>query len=308
MRQKSKNYSVVIMSDALTSSKEFVVSKKLIRNALIAVSLLILVFGFVVFDYLTKYISISMDNKENIVLKQERKTNLEQIASLTKDLKLYESRFNNMKKKVDKFMVIAGLTSAYKIEDMGVGGSTPALLSEVNTSIINTESIKNKSDLIDSNKINKDSIRTEKDLGFILNVIKDKKKHLAATPSIWPSKGYIASTFGYRTHPFTGKRDFHNGLDISSQLGNDVLATGGGFVVIAEPRGFLGKMIIIDHGYGYTTRYGHLADFNVKEGDVVKRGQVIGYIGNTGRSTGPHLHYEVRLHGIAHNPLDFILD
>ena len=135
MGQRNKSYSVVIMSDALTTSKEFVISKQLIRNALIAVSLLVLIFGFVIFDYLTKYINISMDNKENIALKKEKEENLQQIVSLTKDLKLYEARFKKMEATKEKIMIIAGLTSAYKIEDMGVGGSTPSPLSNMNNSI-----------------------------------------------------------------------------------------------------------------------------------------------------------------------------
>ena len=308
MRQKSKSYSVVIMSDALTTSKEFVVSKKLIRNALVAVSVLVLIFGYVIFDYLTKYINISLDNKENIVLKKEKSDHLQQISTLSKNLKTYEARFESMKKKTEKIMIIAGLTSAYKIEEVGVGGSPQSPISNVNNSVINTDNLNSKTDLFHTDQVNSNSIKTEKDLEFVLSVIKKKKVQLASMPSIWPCRGYVSSTFGYRIHPFTGKREFHNGLDISSQLGYDVKAPGAGTVISAETRGSMGKMILIDHGYGYTTRYGHLADFNVKEGDVVKRGQVIGYIGNTGRSTGPHLHYEVRVYEKAHNPQDFILD
>ena len=308
MRQKSKSYSVVIMSDALTTSKEFVVSKKLIRNALIAVSVLVLVFGFVVFDYLTKYINISSDNKENIELKELKKDNLEKIALLSKNLRLYEARFTNMKKKLDKIMIIAGLSSAYKIKEVGVGGSSPSPTTSLNNPVINTEDLKIKSDLIDSNKLNGDSLKTEKDIEFVLNVIKEKKTQLASAPSIWPCRGYISSTFGPRMHPVTGQKDFHNGIDISSQLGYDIIAPGAGYVLAVGERGNMGKMIIIDHNFGYVTEYGHLADYNVKEGDYVKRGQVIGYVGNSGRSTAPHLHYEIRLYGKAKNPMDFIID
>ncbi len=308
MGQRGKNYSVVIMSDALTSSKEFVVSKQLIRNALIAVSVLVLIFGFVIYDYLTKYINISMDNKENIILKKEKKDNLQQISKLSMNLKTYEARFQNMKEKTKKIMIIAGLTSAYTIKEVGIGGSTQSPVANINNPIINTENLNIKTDIIDPDRVNNNSIKTEKDLEFVLSVITKKKTQLASTPSIWPCRGYVTSTYGYRIHPFTGQREFHNGLDISSQLGYNVMATGSGYVVSAENRGSMGKMILIDHGYGFTTRYGHLADYNVKEGDYVKRGKVIGYIGNTGRSTGPHLHYEVRLYEKAHNPQDFILD
>jgi len=307
MRQKVKTYSVVIMSDALTSSKEFIVSKTLIRNSIIAVSILVLVFGFVIFDYLTKYINVSLDHKENKILKAEKKVNLEKIAVLSSNLKTYRLRLKNMEEIKEKIMIIAGLTSAGKIEEVGVGGSSTNSISTAN-SVINTDNLKNKTDILDTNKINQESIKTEKDLSFVLSVIKEKKTQLASTPSIWPCRGYLSCPFGYRIHPFTGQREFHNGIDISGLLGQDVKATGAGYVVLAERRGNMGNMVMIDHNYGYSTRYGHLASFNVKEGDYVKRGQVIGYLGNTGRSTGPHLHYEVRFYDKAYNPLDFILN
>jgi len=306
MGKKVKSYSVVIMSDALTSSKEFIVSKKLIRNSIIAVSVLVLVFGFVIFDYLTKYINVSLDHKENKALKIERQKNLEKIALLSANLKTYEKRLKSMEEIKEKIMIIAGLSSAGKIEEVGVGGAEPSSI--VDNSSVNVESFEEKKNILDLNKMNDKSLKTEKDLAFVLSVIKEKKTQLASTPSIWPCKGYISSPYGYRIHPFTGERDFHNGIDISGLLGQDIKATGAGYVVIAERRGNMGNMVMIDHGYGYTTRYGHLANFTVKEGDYVKRGQVIGHLGNTGRSTAPHLHYEVRFYDKVHNPMEFILN
>jgi murein DD-endopeptidase MepM/ murein hydrolase activator NlpD len=139
-------------------------------------------------------------------------------------------------------------------------------------------------------------------------MVNQQKLQLAATPAIWPTRGYISGVFGNRIHPFTGRYEFHGALDIATQLGNKIIAPADGVVLVAETKEYYGKMVIIDHGFGYTTRYGHLSGFNVREGQRVKRYDVIGYVGTTGRSNGPHLHYEVRYYDKPLNPADFILD
>ena len=114
-----------------------------------------------------------------------------------------------------------------------------------------------------------------------------------ATPVIWPADGWISGTYGYRADPFTGKRDFHPAVDISTSTGQPVYATATGRVASAARNGAYGNLVEIDHGFGLTTRYGHLSDFSVRPGDTVLRGQLIGYVGATGRATGAHVHYEV---------------
>jgi murein DD-endopeptidase MepM/ murein hydrolase activator NlpD len=124
-----------------------------------------------------------------------------------------------------------------------------------------------------------------------------------ATPSIWPVTGWLSSTFGMRLDPFTGARDFHEGLDISADAGQPVLATADGTVVTAQRSGEFGNLVVLDHGFGIGSRYGHLSRFGVTEGQRVRKGQVVGYVGSTGRSTSPHLHYELLLNGRPANPL-----
>ena len=116
----------------------------------------------------------------------------------------------------------------------------------------------------------------------------------AATPIIWPADGWISETYGYREDPFTGERDFHAAVDISTHKGRDVYATATGRVLSAQRNGNYGNLVEIDHGFDLTTRYGHLSEFAVSVGDTVQRGDVIGYVGATGRATGYHVHYEVR--------------
>lgn len=137
----------------------------------------------------------------------------------------------------------------------------------------------------------------------------DKRNQLAAaTPSIWPTHGWLSSSMGNRSDPFTGEKDFHPGLDISADKGDPVYATADGKVVNASLAGNYGNLVILDHGYGLETRYGHLSAFRVTAGQQVKRGDLLGQVGSTGRATSAHLHYEVRANGRILNPLQLLLN
>jgi murein DD-endopeptidase MepM/ murein hydrolase activator NlpD len=137
----------------------------------------------------------------------------------------------------------------------------------------------------------------------------DKRNQLAAaTPSIWPTHGWLSSSMGNRADPLTGEKDFHPGLDISADRGDPVYATADGKIVNAAAAGNYGNLVVVDHGYGLETRYGHLSAFKVKAGQTVKRGDLLGLVGSTGRTTGSHLHYEVRANGRILNPLQLLLN
>jgi murein DD-endopeptidase MepM/ murein hydrolase activator NlpD len=136
----------------------------------------------------------------------------------------------------------------------------------------------------------------------------DQKVLLASTPSIWPVSGYLSASFGNRLDPFTGLKDFHSGIDISTPLGTKVQAPADGLVISAHAQGGYGNALVVDHGFGIQTRYAHLAGFNARPGQRVRRGDVLGFVGSTGKSTAPHLHYEVWVRDQAQNPIQFILD
>ena len=142
----------------------------------------------------------------------------------------------------------------------------------------------------------------------LTSIFEDRRSLLATTPSIWPIRGYLSAGFGNRDDPFTGLRDFHPGLDISAPLGTKILAPADGRVIFAGVKGSYGNAVTVDHGRGVVTHYGHLEGFNVQAGQAVRRGSVLGFVGSTGRSTAPHLHYEVWLNGTNQNPLLYILD
>lgn len=135
----------------------------------------------------------------------------------------------------------------------------------------------------------------------------ERRQALAsATPSIWPITGWLSSGFGNRRDPFNGDRAFHPGLDISGHHGQQIHAPADGTVTSAAYSGNYGNMVTIDHGFEITTRYAHLSRYAVQPGERVRRGQVIGYVGSTGRSTSPHLHYEVLVNGQLTNPLTLL--
>ena len=144
----------------------------------------------------------------------------------------------------------------------------------------------------------------------LLYVRKDVERQEAlagATPSIWPTIGWLTGRFGQRSDPFTGEPAFHQGLDISTEKGQPVYATANGMVDSAAYTGEYGNLITLKHDFGLSTRYGHLSRFNVKPGQRVKRGDVLGYVGSTGRSTGAHLHYEILANGRLINPLNLLI-
>ena len=142
----------------------------------------------------------------------------------------------------------------------------------------------------------------------LVDQLEDKHQRLATTPAIWPSRGWLTSRFGPRISPFTGERQFHAGLDIAGAAGTEIVAPADGRVAFVGAKGPLGNTLMIDHGFGIRTQYGHTQRVLVQPGAEVHRGQVIALLGNTGRSTGPHLHYVVEVNGKAVNPIDFIFD
>lgn len=147
-------------------------------------------------------------------------------------------------------------------------------------------------------------------IGNRLDSVRDsvERRHAlaAATPSVWPVAGWLTSSYGSRTDPFTNDKDFHPGLDISADYGQPVVATGDATVITAGSNGAYGNMVALDHGFGIVTKYGHLSRIAVMSEQRVKRGDIIGYVGSTGRSTGAHLHYEVWMNGKLTNPMTLL--
>jgi murein DD-endopeptidase MepM/ murein hydrolase activator NlpD len=143
-------------------------------------------------------------------------------------------------------------------------------------------------------------------LGLTSNVTPADWLRANSTPSLWPVEGPVTGSFGERIDPFNGEGAFHSGVDISASVGQSVIAPADGIVIFADFMGGYGRAIVLDHSHGITTRYGHLASFAVTAGQYVHRGDTIGYVGLSGRSTGPHLHYEVRINDTPVNPHKYL--
>jgi murein DD-endopeptidase MepM/ murein hydrolase activator NlpD len=184
------------------------------------------------------------------------------------------------------------LPEPVKTRAMGGGlGATPAMLSNILSPDMTFGVL---SDLLGTMASSLDIMRTG---------VERRQALAAATPSIWPVTGWLTSRYGNRRDPFTGGADFHPGLDLSAQYGQPVRATADGRIAVAERSGSYGNLVEIDHGYGIVTRYGHLSRFKAVAGQQVHRGDIIGFVGSTGRSTSAHLHYEILLNGKLTDPM-----
>jgi murein DD-endopeptidase MepM/ murein hydrolase activator NlpD len=260
--------------------------------------------GWLVADYR----NIKNQIPELRLLRKENSMQKTQLVALCEEINDANQRIASLQEFDHKLRIMTNLEPAGEQDQFfGVGGSNITALKadyrleEVNKVLIHQmhKSLANLDTEIAVTAI------SHKELDDFLS---EQKSVLACTPSIRPTNGWFSSGFGYRISPFTNKREFHKGLDIATRVGTPIIAPADGLIVFAGKEGNYGKMLAINHGYNLKTRYGHLHRFRVKQGQYVKRGQTIGEVGNSGRCTGPHLHYEVLLNGVPVNPLRYILD
>ena len=190
----------------------------------------------------------------------------------------------------------------------GLGGPTTKATSAEEVFIADGQSALVDSMRQELAKLKSVADRQETSFHELESAFHDLKSLLASTPSIWPVRGWVTSGFGYRISPFTGRRALHSGLDIATRKGALIVTPADGVVTRVASEYDFGKFVVIDHGYGVSTRYGHNSRILVRPGQRVRRGEPIARVGNTGRSTGPHLHYEVRQNGVPVNPNRYIVN
>ncbi|RZB30114.1 MAG: hypothetical protein SRB1_02394 [Desulfobacteraceae bacterium Eth-SRB1] len=291
--------------------KQKTVSKSFLGFLGIFASACMIFFSFVVCDYYN--VKKTLINIRGIESDIVSRTN--EIANQRKQINKFADEINYLKTKLvelnsfeKKIRIIANIEKNDDQDSLfGVGGSIPE---DLDTNVPLTE--KHNSLLREMHEHTKQFkvASTVQEEGFesLLKHLEDQRNLLASTPAIRPVKGWTSSRFGYRKSPFTGLREFHRGLDIATRKGTSIIATADGIVTFAGVKGLMGRLIVIDHGHGMVTRYAHLEKTLKKCGESVKRGDTIALVGNTGRSTGPHLHYEVRLNGIPVNPERYILN
>ncbi len=245
-----------------------------------------------------------------IIYQQENNNLRSEYASLNLELLEVESQLTDLRNRDDRFYraILSLDPIPSSIRTLGIGGSErgqrlknlrePGMVRIVNNRIDN---ITNKVRLQNSS------------LSAVLNEALDKQEFTACKPSINPispaDPTWLTSTYGYRNDPFTGKRTAHHGIDLAGPIGLDIHSTGAGTVIRARINRYgYGKEVVVDHGFGYTSIYAHLDDILVEKGQKLMRGEVVGTLGSTGRSTGPHLHYEIRKDGRAVNPFYFFYE
>jgi murein DD-endopeptidase MepM/ murein hydrolase activator NlpD len=231
---------------------------------------------------------------ENTNLKIQKK-NLE-VATVKLGEKL--SNIENLFEKIQNLVENDNLTKRGKLNVPAVGGSK---VDYPTAELLGSANLKNGIELLKDR-----TAEIETQLTLLEQVAEKKATIRRLTPTIWPVKGNIPSHYGNRADPFNGEAELHLGLDISALFGTQVHAPADGKIIYAQRKAAYGNLIIIDHGNGLTTRLGHLSRFNVKVGQKVRKNDVVGYVGTSGRSTAPHLHYEVRLNDRPMNPRNYL--
>jgi len=295
-------FTLMIIPRRKSAVTKISLSSTLIRGLLIVFILAVLLTLYMVYDYA----SIKRDKAELARLRVETVEQSQQLQELVLKIDEFADRMEEFNQFDKKLRILANyqITRDKKML-LGIGGS-------------NNAQVKIK-DLLDQNKVNlvsgmrksisqlnEDANVMEKSFTELLKFLREQKSLLAATPSIWPVRGWVTSGFGSRKSPFSSGGEFHGGIDIATRMAKEVIAPADGFVVEAAHQAMDGNMIRIDHGHGIMTSYCHLSKFAIKQGSRVKRGDLIGYVGDTGRSTGSHLHYAVYLNKIPVNPRRYL--
>jgi murein DD-endopeptidase MepM/ murein hydrolase activator NlpD len=287
-----KRYSTIIfVPHARAKFRKLKVSHRLLFSVISLVTSSLCLSTFFSVQYFT---SLSQ-TQELSKLRHENKELQVANEQFSKSVESLRTQLRTVEEKTRKLAIIANVSTLDETSQGGVGG--------VRQNDDNGSPIRD-----DVDKMSFRSHRLERDLSMLEERFVAQSQLLASTPSIAPVRGILTDGFGGRSDPFTGEPGTHNAIDISSAIGQRVLAPADGIVVKSEWANGYGNVIYISHGYGYSTRYGHLKSFAVRPGTRVKRGDVVGYVGSTGRSTGPHLHYEVRLNNNPVNPLEYILN
>jgi murein DD-endopeptidase MepM/ murein hydrolase activator NlpD len=306
-----KTISFFILSNNSSPVKQLTVSRAMLRflGGLFAACLILTT--YVIYDY-TNLKKTFPDHQE---LQNRISHQSDEIAGQRNQVQKFAGEITALKSKLialndfeNKIRIIANIEKTADQDSLfGVGGSIPE---DLDTRIPLTE--KHNSLMREMHEQTKQlelaSGKQQEGFESLFNFLQDQRNLLSSTPAVRPVKGWTTSGFGYRVSPFTGLREFHKGLDIATRMATPVIATADGIVSFTGTKGLLGKVVTIDHGHGIVSRYGHLGKVLKKRGAAVKRGDIIAHVGVTGRTTGPHVHYEVFLNGMPVNPIKYILN
>ena len=294
--------SIIIVPHTKTNVRTISFTKKTLKAAVIGSTVL----GLLLVVFIVDYVSMGLLRNKYKTMSRRLTEQSEKLASYEKSITELKASIEDTDALTKKLNVWFGLKSPEVIKDKaGLGGGEPiaegsgpqlSLPAAPGSSLGQLQSLNQKADGLVSN------------LSQLVSLAEANTALRASTPSIMPTRGWLNSPYAQRTDPITGIWTMHWGVDIATNMGNPIVATGDGIIVRVQSDKYLGKNVVISHGFGITTVYGHMSAFNVRMGQKVRRGDVIGFIGMTGKAVGPHVHYEVRIDGKAVNPYNYILE
>jgi len=296
----SDRFTLMIIPNRKSGVKKISVPKAAIRNIAIGAVVIILLALFVVYDYT----SIKRDRVEMSRLRELTKVQQQQLRELGARVDEFSDRMEELRQTDKKIRILAYETNRERKLPLGVGGSDKETrikdLLEKDQSVLIEGMRKN------IEKLKNEANEREKSFNELLAFLNEQKSILASTPSLWPVQGWVTSSFGARRSPFGSGIEFHKGVDISTRFGKTIVAPADGFVVRSGYEPMDGNTVKIEHGHGFSTAYLHLSKIAIAQGERIKKGQVIGYVGDSGRSTGPHLHYSVYVNNVPVNPVKYL--
>lgn len=307
----AKTFSFIILTNSGKTVRQFTLPVALMVALAVVLAAGAAVIGTSFFDYRSLRQSIAGTHRMARTINDQREAISQQrlqIQSFAHEINALKEKLVKLDQFEKKIRVIANLESGEGDDSLfGVGGAAPEDLDPRLELTQRHEGLMREMHL-HVDELDKASQRQERSFGNLFDTLEGQRNLLASTPAIRPTGGWMTSRFGYRTSPFTGRKEFHKGMDIANRKGTAILATADGVVSFAGKKGAMGNIVVVDHGHGLVTRYAHLSKFLKKRGESVKRGDIIAQMGNSGRSTGPHLHYEVQLNGVPVNPAKYILN
>jgi murein DD-endopeptidase MepM/ murein hydrolase activator NlpD len=298
----NKLFTLLIIPRTKSAVKKVSFSKTMVRRLAVGTIVFLVISLYVIYDYAT----ITTDRIELSRLRRQTALQSRQIADLSVKVDEFSDRMEALRQFDKKLRILtAGVSGKDNKIPLGIGGANnehtrlKELLDQGNEKLV-SQMHKN------IQQLNIDAREREQSFTEMLLFLREQKSLLAATPSLWPVRGLVTSEFGWRQDPYGNGNQFHQGIDIATRDGKPIVAPADGLVVASEYRPEEGHYVSIEHGYGISTGYAHLSKPEVRQGMRVEKGQVIGYVGNTGRSTGSHLHYVVNINNIPVNPRSYL--
>ena len=299
-----KKLTIVIVPDGARKVRQLKVRKSLLFFLFLA----ILGSGLLFAWWIQDYNAMKMNMPRMAGLEKENARQKIQLVALAKKIDQISKKMIKLKEFDDKLRTMVNIeTKEDDVQFLGMGGVAPSVMNpDYSMEQAHREVVR----LMHQSLNNLDtevSLQTN-EKAELYRFLQNQMSLLARTPSIWPTKGWVSSRFGYRISPFTKEREFHTGLDIVTRNKASIVSPADGIVASVSREYGYGNIVTINHGNGLKTRYAHLSKSLVKKGQYVKRGEKIALVGTSGRSTGPHLHYEVYLSGVPVNPSRYILN